>query len=148
MIDLSELHAQNHRLTEITNVLLYLARDRAVCDTDTARVLFLDYVSESRQHLEQVDRLVKRRMLAAADPFVQNLARKLTADSSFLRHAIQEYREHWSDERERPLHIKDHGEFVDDTRDLFELFLERIQRGTELLFPLLRRLDGGRQIAA
>jgi len=148
MIDLSELHAQNHRLTEITNVLLYLARDRAVCDTDTARVLFLDYVSESRQHLEQVDRLVKRRMLAAADPFVQNLARKLTADSSFLRHAIQEYREHWSDERERPLHIKDHGEFVDDTRDLFELFLERIQRETELLFPLLRRLDGGGQIAA
>ncbi len=42
MIDLSELHAQNHRLTEISNVLLYLALDRSLCDTDTARRLFLD----------------------------------------------------------------------------------------------------------
>ena len=148
MIDLSELHAQNHRLTEISNVLLYLARDRALCDTDTARQLFLDYVKESQQHLERVDRLVKKRMLAASDPCTQNLARKITADSSFLRHTIQDYRAHWSDERQKPMHIRDHHDFVSDTRDLFDLFLDRIQRETELLYPLLRNLDKTGRIAA
>jgi hypothetical protein len=148
MIDLSELHAQNHRLTEISNVLLYLALDRSLCDTDTARRLFLDYVAESQQHLEAVDGLVCRRMLTDANPRTRNLARKMTADSSFLRHTIQDYRRHWSDSREQPLHIRDHGDFVADTRDLFELVLERIQRETELLYPLLQRLDEGERKVA
>jgi hypothetical protein len=46
------------------------------------------------------------------------------------------------------MHIRNHGDFVADTRDLFELVLERIQRETELLYPLLLRLDEGERKVA
>jgi hypothetical protein len=91
---------------------------------------------------------VKKRLLTAAEPWAQNLARKMTADSSFLRHTIRDYQQHWSDGPRHPLHFREHTDFVDDTRDLFELFLDRIQRETELLYPLLRELDDTGRIAA
>ena len=141
MIDLSELHSQNHNITEVSNVYRYLMRNRSLCDTEIANKLLFDYVQQVGEHLELVDRSVAKRLLAAHDPRTQNLAREFTSESGFLKKLIFEYLRQWSRKRSRQLLIKDHDTFVRDTEEMFDLVLDRIQRETEHLYPLWRKLD-------
>ncbi len=141
MIDFTTLHEQNHRITETSNVLMYLVRERALCDTATTRKVFQEALSMIDVHLRRVDRLVKKHLLAHDDPRDQNLGHKLSAESALLRHNFAVYGVDWT-ERQRPhMHIKDHQKFIDDTDELFNLMLDRIQRETELVYPLLKRLN-------
>ena len=57
MITFDELNSQNHQITELSNVLLYLLKDRSMCDTDTACSLFFSYMDKVRDHLAVVDQL-------------------------------------------------------------------------------------------
>ena len=43
MITFAELHGQIHRITELSNVFLYMIQDRAMCDTSYACDLFFEY---------------------------------------------------------------------------------------------------------
>lgn len=148
MIDLNTLHEQNHKITELSNVFVHLAHDRALCDTDTACRLFFDYGKRLREHLEQVDQLVKRHLLTDTDPRTVNLARKLVADSGLLRFNCGEYLKRWSEAGKERFRIADHEAFVTETEELFALVLDRIQRETEYLYPLLRRMQSGDRRAA
>jgi hypothetical protein len=148
MIDLSALHEQNHKITELSNVFVYLAHDRALCDTDTACRLFFDYGKRLQEHLEQVDQLVKKHLLAHGDPRTVNLARKLVADSALLRFNCREYMKRWTEAGKERFRIADHEAFVTETGELFALVLDRIQRETEYLYPLLRQVKGGGRRAA
>ncbi len=148
MIDLSTLHEQNHKLTELSNVFVYLAHDRALCDTDTACQLFFDYGKRLQEHLGPVDQLVKKHLLAHTDPRTINLARKLVADSSLLRFNCSKYMQRWSEAGKERFRIADHEAFVCETEELFALVLDRIQRETEYLYPLLRQVEGGDRRAA
>ena len=143
MIDLNDLHAQNHSITEISNVYRYLVRNRSLCDTEIASRLLFDYVHKVGSHLEQVDRNIAKRLLADSDPRKQNLARKFVAESSFLKKVIAEYLGQWSRKQSRHLLIKEHEKFVLDTEEIFDLVLDRIQRETEHLYPLWRTLSAG-----
>ncbi len=148
MLDLTDLHEQNHRITELSSVFLHLMRDRGLCDTATACDLFFDYVARVRNHLEQVDLLVKKHLYTARDPLARNVARKLVADASLLRRNLEQYIKRWTRAGRREIRIADHPAFVADSEELFELVLDRIQRETEYLYPALRRLDPGDQRAA
>jgi hypothetical protein len=148
MIDFAELHEQNHRIGELSHVYLYLARERSLCDSETACGLFFDYVEEVRGHLKRVDKLVKKRLLSCRDPWARNLARQLIADSALLKRNFALLVKRWAEPGRRHLRIADHEGFVDDTAELFLLVAERIQRETELLYPLLRRLSSGGKRAA
>lgn len=148
MIDFDALHRQNHRITETATVLIYLTRERALCDADTTRQLFLDAVSMIDHHLQQVDRLVKVHLLAHADPRDQNLGRKLSAESALLRRNFEEYAKHWTGAKGREMRIGDHERFIRDSDELFNLMLDRIQRETELIYPLLRRVSATGRAAA
>jgi hypothetical protein len=44
MITYEELNEQNHRITELSNVLHYLFKDRSMCDTGSCCELFYRYV--------------------------------------------------------------------------------------------------------
>jgi len=148
MIDLEALHEQNHKLTELSNVFAYLVRERALCDTETASRLFFDYGDRLPVHLSQVDLLVKRYLLADPDPRRVNLARKLVADSRLLRSNYDKFLTHWTDSSRRRFRIADHQAFVRETDELFELILDRIQRETEFLYPLLKKMDSAGMQAA
>jgi len=148
MIDLSTLHEQNHKITELSNVFVYLAQDRALCDTDTACRLFFDYGKKLQEHLTQVDQLVKKHLLSHPDPRTVNLARKLVADSALLRFNCNKYLRRWTEAGKERFRIADHQAFVAETEALFNLVLERIQRETEYLYPLLRQVVKGEKRAA
>lgn len=141
MADFAKLHAQNHRITEVSNVFLYLIRERPMCDTECARNLFFDYVGKVREHVELVDSQLCARLIKSQDRDMKNTADRFLAGSTEIKRIFAAYLKDWCDERKRELKIANHTAFVEDTNQMFGLVLDRIQRETEHLYPLVRRLE-------
>ncbi len=150
MVDFAKCHEQNHTITEISNVFLYLIRERSMCDTDCARQLFFEYVSKVRQHMEMVDAQFCARLIKSQDRHMAVTADRFLSGSMEIKRIFASYIKDWCDERCRELKIADHETFVKDTNQVFGLVLDRIQRETENLYPLIRKLEerGGRAMAA
>lgn len=141
MVSFTDLHAQNHKITEISNVFLYLIRERAMCDTDCARTLFFDYVSRVRDHMELVDTRLCGRLMQSQDQSMKNTADRFLSGSTEIKRIFAGYIKDWCDERKHELKIGNHDAFLKDTDQMFALVLDRIQRETEHLYPLIRQLD-------
>jgi len=141
MVSFTDLHAQNHKITEISNVFQYLIRERSMCDTQCARDLFFDYVAKVRDHIELVDARMCGRLIQSQDQSMKNTADRFLSGSMEIKKIFAGYIKDWCDERRRELKIGDHEAFVKDTDQMFALVLDRIQRETEHLYPLIRQLD-------
>jgi hypothetical protein len=145
MVKLADLHAQNHKITELSNVFLYLIRERAMCDTECARTLFFDYVVKVREHMELVDAQICGCLIQSQDRTMANTADRFLSGSIEIKRIFAAYLKDWCNERKRELTIANHGAFVADTNQMFGLVLDRIQRETEHLYPLARSLEESRR---
>ena len=148
MVDFARLHQQNHNITETSNVFLYLIRERSMCDTQCARMLFFDLVGKVRDHVELVDAQLCGRLIKSQDRTMTNTADRFLSGSTEIKRIFAAYLKDWCDERKHELKIADHDAFVKDTNQMFGLVLDRIQRETEHLYPLVRKLEEGRPRAA
>jgi hypothetical protein len=140
MADFAKLHEQNHRITETSNVFLYLIRERAMCDTECAKNLFFDYVARVREHIELVDAQLCGQLMKSQDRDMKNTADRFLSGSMEIKRIFAAYLKDWCNERKRELKIADHDAFVRDTNQMFGLVLDRIERETEHLYPLVRQL--------
>lgn len=141
MVTFEQLHAQNHKLTELANVFRYLIQDRAMCDTSIANSLFFDYAKQLKDHLDLVDKNLCRHLISHPDQMVKNTAQGFLSGSNEIKRIFSKYCRDWCAERRQELLIDDHQAFVKDTNEMFNLVLERIQLETEHLYPLIRRLE-------
>ncbi len=141
MIDFTKCHEQTDQITEISNVFLYLIRERAMCDTNCARQLFFEYVARVRKHIETVDAQFCGRLIKSQDRTMANTADRFLSGSTEIKKIFAAYLKDWCDERKQELKIADHAAFVKDTNQMFDLVLDRIQRETESLYPLIRKLE-------
>ncbi len=148
MTDFTVCHEQNHKITELSNVFLYLIRERSMCDTECARNLFFEYVSRVREHMEIVDAQLCGRLIQSQDRTMTNTANRFLSGSQEIKRIFAAYVRDWGDERLRELRVGDHDAFVKDTNQVFGLVLERIQRETEHLYPLVRKLEQVRPMSA
>ncbi len=148
MVSFDELFAQNHKITELSNVFLYLIKDRAMCDTDIACDVFFSYVEKVREHIEVVDKKMYKALLASPDQSVNNVADRFMAGSQEIKKIFANYLKTWSKERTKDLVIRDYDAFLKDTQEMFDLVLDRIQRETEHLYPLVRKLRADAMSAA
>jgi len=148
MLTFSELHEQNHKITELSNVFLYLIQDRSMCDTACARDLFFDYKARVKEHIEVVDQRLCSKLISYPDQQVKNTADRFLSGSTEIKRIFSDYVKDWCSEKDRTLTIRNHDDFVKDTREMFGLVLERIQRETEHLYPLIRKLEDGGKLAA
>ena len=148
MITFAELHGQIHKITELSNVFLYLIQDRTMCDTNYACDLFFEYKKRVKEHIELVDQKLCGKLISYPDQKVQNTADRFLSGSAEIKKIFAEYIKQWCSEKNRTLTIRDHGEFVKETREMFDLVLDRIQRETEHLYPLIRKLEDGDKLAA
>jgi hypothetical protein len=149
MLNFDELHRQNHRITELSQVFLYLAERRDLCDSETVCGLFFEYLELVHDHLERVDLLVQKHLQTLNTPQARTVARKLMVDSALLRRNFLQYVGRWTEASHAHMRVAaDHQSFLGDSQELFQMFLDRLQRETELLYPLLRNLDQGSQLAA
>ena len=141
MVTFADLHAQNHKITELSNVFLYMIRDRAMCDTEVTCGLFFDYTKKVREHIELVDQQLCGRLISHPDQAVKNTANRFLSGSAEIKRIFGSYLKDWCSEKNKKLNVLDHERFVEDTNQMFALVLERIQRETEHLYPLIRKLE-------
>jgi len=142
MITYEELNEQNHRITELSNVLHYLFKDRSMCDTGSCCDLFYHYVDLVKEHIDVVDKQMYRDLLASPDEKVNNVAKNFMSGSTEIKRILREFTHRWcpSSKKRDSLHINDHAEFLNDTDEMFEIVLQRILDETEHLYPLVRSL--------
>lgn len=141
------LNAENHKITELSNVLIYLFEERSMCDTETVCSLFFGYIEKVREHLEHVDHLYAG-LLADSNQDVNNVARRFMSGEQEIKKIISSYVRRWCDKGRHELRIADHERFLRDTREIFDMTLARIQDETEKLYPLVRELAEDAQRAA
>ncbi len=141
MITYTELNEQNHRITELTNVLNYLFKDRSMCDTHSCCDLFYHYVNLVKEHIEMVDKDMYSDLLKSPDKKINNVARNFMSGSVEIKKILKNFTKRWCPTKKNDsLHIKEHALFMKDTEELFEIVLQRILDETEHLYPLVRSL--------
>lgn len=148
MTAFSQLHAQNHKITELSNVFMYLIQNREMCDTETACDVFFEYSAKVREHMELVDRELCGRLISYPDQSIKNTADRFLSGSTEIKRIFNKYLRDWCSEPRRQLTIRDYKEFLDETEQMFQLVLDRIQRETEHLYPLIRKIEQKDRVAA
>jgi hemerythrin-like domain-containing protein len=141
MISFEELNHQNDKITELSNVLSYLIDDRSICDTSVTCELFFEYVDRVRQHLDVEERELYQGLLAHKDNKVCNTAKMFLSGSGEIKRVFSQYLKRWCKSKE--LRIKDHDQFVKETREMFALMLRRIEDEVEHLYPTVREVNAG-----
>jgi len=141
MITYKSLNEQNHHITELSNVLGYLLKDRAMCDTETCCTLFGNYMSLVKEHIDTVDKNMYKDLLTSPDEKVNNVAKNFMSGSVEVKKILNKFSKQWCPSKgHTDLKIKDHEQFLSSIDELFNLILQRIQDEVEHLYPLVRSL--------
>ena len=148
MLTFAELHENIHKITELSNVFLYLIQDRSMCDTRIACDLFFEYSQAVKDHIERVDKQLCGKLVSNPDQKVKNTADRFLSGSSEIKKIFASYLKDWCSVTHRRLTIRDHDAFIKETEEMFALVLDRIQREAEHLYPLIRRLPNSEQLVA
>ena len=143
MITYEQLNEQNHKITELANVLLALLKDRTMCDNGTCCELFHRYIEQVRDHLDLIDKNLYGPLMKIADPDVKPMLNNFMSGSQEIRRITNRYIKDWCPNMQaKSLAVADHDRFYADTEQLFQMILDRIQDETEKLYPVVRKLTG------
>lgn len=145
MVSFSELHTQNHKITELSKVLLHIISERSLCDTDVTCDIFFDYTTKVKAHLDQEERELYRDLLTHSDSEVKATATKYLSGSADIKRILKSYLKHWC--RNKNLRIKDHEKFVRESEDIFNLINDRISDEVENFYPMIRQINGNQMAA-
>ena len=149
MITYDELHDQNHSITELSNVLLYLFKERSMCDTGACCELFYRYTNKVKEHIDLVDKNLYSKLLTHHDREIQELARNFMSGSQEIKKIMAAYTKTWCPKKKSDtLAIAEHDRFLKESEQMFEMVLNRILDETEKLYPLVKEVSGNQQHAA
>lgn len=137
MPELDELHSQNHKLIESSNVLLYLLQERSMCDTEAACNLLYSFLDDLEKHQSLVGGLYQG-LLSHNLNTANNTARMFMSGEHELKRIISQYTKKWCIKDRKQIKVKNHDAFKKDTEELFLLVLSRIQNETEHLYPMVK----------
>lgn len=140
MITFEELNDHHHKILALSKVLECVIKERSLCDNDVTCDLFFQYVQQVREHLDVEDRHLYAPLLNYEERAVSNVAKRFLSGSVEIKRVFDLYTRKWC--KKRALIIKDHPEFVKETKDMFRLVLNRIQDETEKMYPLVRKIRG------
>jgi len=148
MVTIDQLHDQNHRITELTNVLYHLLGDRSLCDSSITCDLFFSYVDEVKGHLEHTDSELYRKLLTHKERRVNNMADRFMGGSKEIKRIFAQYLSKWCRLKRKELMIREYDEFLKETHEMFDMVLDRLQDETEQLYPVIRDMSGAEQRVA
>ena len=152
MISYEELHTQNHKITELSNLLSHVLSERALCDNGECCNLFANYMKEVNQHMDAVDRNLYSELLLSEDVNINNTAKSFMNGTVEIRRIMKQYVSKWCNKLDNRFVFggkgKRYQEFLDDSNQMFSIILDRIQKETEGLYPLVRRLQDDQRRAA
>lgn len=142
MVSFEELHQQNHKITELTNILQHLLGDRSLCDSEVTCELFFDYVTAVKEHMAVTDSGMYSKLLGSGDQKLNNVANRFMGGSREINRIFSAYLKRWCKIKNKELVIKEYDAFMKDTQEMFDIVLDRIQGETEHLYPAVRKLTG------
>ena len=148
MVSYQELHKQNHKITELTNILEHLLGDRSLCDSQVTCDLFFDYVTAVKDHLAVTDSAMYSKLLGSGDQKLNNVANRFMGGSREINRIFSAYLKRWCRIKNKELVIREYDAFMRDTHEMFAMVLDRIQDETEHLYPAVQRLTGDHQAVA
>lgn len=141
MISYEDLYAQNHKITELSNVLSVLLKDRLLCDSDTCTNLFYNYMDLVEGHMKNVDSNLYVDLLRDKSADANNIATNFMSGSQEIKRIMSSYARKWCNKRSHELSIgSQHDTFIKQTDDMFEMVLNRIQDEMEHLYPMVRKI--------
>lgn len=142
MITYEELNKQNHHITELSNILRYLLKERSMCDTESCCGLFYNYVALVKEHIDIVDKNMYSELLKSPDKKINNVAKNFMSGSVEIKKILKQFSKKWcATNNKDALKIKSHKQFLEETNQLFDFVLQRILDETEHLYPLVRSLS-------
>lgn len=142
MVSYEELHQQNHKITELTNILQHLLGDRLLCDSEVTCDLFFEYVNAVNEHMAVTDSGMYSKLLGSGDQKLNNIANRFMGGSREINRIFSAYLKRWCKIKNKELVIKEYDAFMQDTQEMFDIVLDRIQNETEHLYPAVRKLTG------
>ncbi len=141
MTSYEELNEQNHHITELSNILHTLFKDRSMCDSDSCCDMFNDYMELIQDHINIVDKEMYSDLLKSTDKIINNVAKNFMSGSVEIKKILKHFNKQWCPHKNKnTLLVKNHVKFVKDTDELFNIVLQRILDETEHLYPLVRTL--------
>ena len=144
MISYEELNTQNDKITELSNVLSVLIKDRSICDSETCCNIFYNYMDQVNTHMHIVDTTLYTDLLGHSSSEANNTANNFMAGSQEIKKIMNTYVKKWCDKKCHGLSIgAKHDLFLKDTDDMFEMILSRIQNEMEHLYPMARKIANG-----
>ena len=142
MISYDELNEQNHKITELSNVLSALLKDRLLCDTETCSSLFYDYMDKVNEHMQEVDSTFYSGLLGDASKEANNTANNFMAGSQEIKRIMKSYVRKWCNKKQQELTIgAQHEQFLKETDEMFNMILDRVQDEMEHLYPMVRKIN-------
>jgi succinate dehydrogenase flavin-adding protein (antitoxin of CptAB toxin-antitoxin module) len=152
MISYEELHTQNHKITELSNLLEHVLTERTLCDNGECCHLFSKYMAEVNQHMDVVDRNLYSELLLSEDVKLNNTAKSFMNGTVEIRRIMKQYVSKWCNKTDNRFTFgskgKDYDQFLEDSKQMFSIILDRIQKETEGLYPLVRQLQDEQRRAA
>ena len=148
MVSYEDLHRQNHRITELTNILQHLLGDRSLCDSEVTCGLFFDYVDAVKEHIAVTDSAMYSKLLGSNDQKLSNVANRFMGGSREISRIFSAYLKRWCKLRSKQLVIREYDAFMSDTQEMFDMVLDRIQAETEHLYPAVQQVTGDRRNVA
>lgn len=144
MISYDELNTQNHRITELSNVLSVLLKDRTLCDSDTTCKLFYNYMEYVNDHMQEVDSGFYANLLKHKSQDANTTGKNFMRGSMMIKQIMASYVKKWCNKKNQELSIGNrHDEFLKETDEMFEMIFNRIQDETEHLYPMVRKISNG-----
>jgi hypothetical protein len=142
MVTYEELNEQNHKITELSNVISYLIRDRSMCDSETCCNLFFNYMERVDEHMALVDTHLYGKLLAHPMKDINNTARNFMSGSQEIKRIMNQYVKKWCNKKCHDLKVgANHEKFLHDTDEMFGMILDRVQKEVEHLYPLIRKVS-------
>jgi len=139
MLSFEKLNEQNHKITELSHVVLHLIKERSMCDLDTTCDIFFMFVKSVNEHFKLEDTSVYGKLLSYGEENVNKVGSHFMSGSVEIKKIFQSYIKKWC--HNNRLRIKNHEKFVKETEDMMRLVLNRVQDETENLYPLVRKVD-------
>jgi len=137
MISIEKLNEQNSKIKELSSVLSYLFESKEMCNTEATCDLFLQYAEQVVDHLYVEEKEVYRELLNHDDAKVKNTTNDFFSGSIEIKRIFNEYVGRWC--KNKQLRVTKHAEFMQDSKEIFDLVLNRIEAETTILYPMVQK---------
>ena len=107
-----------------------------MCNTEVTCDLFLQYAEQVVDHLYIEEKEVYSELLTHDDIKVKNIINDFFSGSIEMKRVFNQYVGRWC--KNKQLRVTKHTEFVQDSKEIFELVLNRIDAETKILYPMIQ----------